>query len=124
MHNEVSTSIIKADRIGRAHYSQQYKDEALAAFDQSSLSGPAFAQQCGVKYPTFASWISKRRRVEQPPGRSELGEAKPSPAFLMAEVAQGMSVPALKIALPGNAVLHLTDTSQIPLVAELLRTLA
>ena len=42
----------------------------------------------------------------------------------MAEVAQGMSVPALKIALPGNAVLHLTDTSQIPLVAELLRTLA
>ena len=43
MYHEESTSIIKSDRLGRAHYPDQYKQEVLAAFAESSLSGPALA---------------------------------------------------------------------------------
>ena len=54
-----STSIIKSDRIGRTRYSAEYEAEVVAAFDGSGLSGPAFAKQCGIKYPTFAAWVAK-----------------------------------------------------------------
>jgi hypothetical protein len=35
--------------------SELHKQEVISAFESSSLSGPAFARQCGIKYPTFAS---------------------------------------------------------------------
>ena len=55
-------TIIKSDRAGRTRYTAQYKRDVLDAFESSSLSAPAFAMQCGVKYPTFAAWIAGRRR--------------------------------------------------------------
>jgi len=57
-----STSIIKSDRIGRTRYSSQYKAEVVAAYEQSGMSGQAFAEQCGVKHPTFAAWVAKSRK--------------------------------------------------------------
>ncbi len=48
-------TIIKSDRTGRTRYTAQYKRKVLDAFESSSLSAPAFAMQCGVKYPTFAA---------------------------------------------------------------------
>ena len=63
-NEDLPAIIIKSDRTGRARYTQQYKDEVSAAYEASGMSGPAFAEHCGVKYPTFASWVSKRRREE------------------------------------------------------------
>ena len=62
MQEESTTSIVKSDRLGRTHYSADYKDQVLDAFATSSLSGPIFAKQCGIKYPTFASWVAKQKR--------------------------------------------------------------
>lgn len=62
MQEEATTSIVKSDRMGRTHYSADYKDKVLAVFATSSLSGPIFTKQCGIKYPTFASWVAKRKR--------------------------------------------------------------
>jgi len=39
-------SIVKSDRTGRTRYTAQYKQEALDAFESSSLSAPAFARNC------------------------------------------------------------------------------
>ena len=50
-----TTSIIKSDRIGRARYSSEYKAEVFVAYQKSGMSGPAFAQQCGIKYRRFQS---------------------------------------------------------------------
>jgi hypothetical protein len=52
------THIVKSDRTGRTRYTRQYKQEVLAAYGSSSLSAPVFAAQCGIKYPTFAAWIT------------------------------------------------------------------
>lgn len=115
---EVSTSIIKADRTGRSHYSQQYKDDVLNAFEQSSLSGAGFAEQCGIKYPTFASWVAKRKRASQTKSDDS------TPAFLIAEVADTSGSVPLEVYLPGGATVRASNSQEIRLLAELLRHLA
>ena len=80
-NSDPSTGIIvKSDRSGRVRYSGEFKREVLAAYESSSLSGPDFARQCGVKYPTLAAWVAARRRGAQ----SSAG--KGGPTFLVAEV--------------------------------------
>jgi hypothetical protein len=86
-------AIIKSDRTGRNRYTAQYKREVLDAFESSSLSAPAFAMQCGVKYPTFAAWIAGRRRGSLPGPARQRSDA---PAFLRGRESRelsGISVP-------------------------------
>jgi len=114
-------TIIKSDRAGRTRYTAQYKREVLDAFESSSLSAPLFARQCGVKYPTFAAWIARRRR-----GSSPGPAARPTypPAFLLAEIGDVSSGEALEVRLPGGAVARATGPAQLKLLADLLRHLA
>lgn len=114
-------TIIKSDRTGRTRYTAQYKREVLDAFESSSLSAPAFAMQCGVKYPTFAAWIATRRRGSAP------GSAKQRlapPAFLLAEIGDAQSGETLEVRLPGGAVARVAGPGQLKLLSELLRHLA
>ena len=115
--DQITGSIIKSDRIGRAHYTKQYKQEVLDAFESSSLSAPAFARHCGIKYPTFAAWVAGRKRAAHP-------EPAANPAFLIAEVVAATEAPGLEALLPGGAVLRAADSFQVKLLAELLTHLA
>lgn len=114
-------TIIKSDRTGRTRYTAQYKREVLDAFESSSLSAPAFAMQCGVKYPTFAAWIAGRRRGSLPGPAKQRSDA---PAFLLAEIGETSSGEALEVRLPGGAVARAAGSAQLRLLAELLRHLA
>ena len=124
--NELSTSesapIIKSDRIGRSHYSDDFKAEVLAAFEESTLSGQAFAEQCGIKYPTFASWRTKAKRGQLKPS-SQNDTVKP---FVIAEL--GANVPsqqlgAITVTLPNGATATAHDESAVELLASLLKAL-
>lgn len=114
-------AIVKSDRAGRTRYTAQYKREVLDAFDASSLSAPAFASQCGVKYATFAAWITARRRGSSP-GSSH--KASDPPAFLLAEIGESSCGEVLEVRLPGGAVARATGPAQLKLLADLLRHLA
>jgi hypothetical protein len=115
-----TTSIIKSDRTGRTRYARQYKQEVLAAFEASSLSAPQFAAQCGIKYPTFASWLAAGKRDD----RSVTATSRPT--FLLAEVAASPEATSavLEVCLPGGAVVRVPSRDQLPLLIELLRQLA
>lgn len=119
--NTESTSIIKSDRSGRTRYSAEYRAEVVAAFEHSGLSGPAFARQCGIKYPTFAAWVAMSRK-------SGLGLAKDmddsGQRFLLAEVAGPETGSALRVELPGGAVAHVSSACQAKLLGEMLKALA
>jgi hypothetical protein len=120
--HETAGPIIKSDRTGRTRHSREYKQKVLAAFDSSSLSAPAFAHQCGIKYPTFASWLTKRRRPEE----RKLANTKAS-TFMIAELAEpagGSSSGTLEVQLPGGAIARVADSGQLKLLAQLLRQLA
>ena len=110
--------IVKSDQTGRTRYTAQYKLEVLAAFESTCLSAPAFAKQCGIKYPTLVAWIASRKRGDQTPSRGS------TPAFLVAEVASSANGSALEVQLLCGAVVRASDTEQIRLLAALLRHLA
>ena len=113
--------IIKSDRTGRTRYTADYKREVLDAFESSGLSGPVFARQCGIKYPTFAAWLAKRRKDDRGPAGSDTDR----PAFVLAELSgEAVNARALEVRLPGGAVARAADAGQVRLLAELLRHLA
>lgn len=114
-----ASPIIKSDRIGRTHYTAQYKAEVLAAFEQSGMSGQAFAEQCGVKYPTFAAWAAKSRRRTAAAPSGKAGQQ-----FLVAEISRQATESVLKIELPGGAIVHVSSASQAGLLGEVLKALA
>jgi hypothetical protein len=118
---ETSTSIIKSDRSGRTRYSQSYKDEVVVAYQQSNMSAAAFAGHCGIKYPTFASWVAKAKRSNASSACNTDGDNQ---QFILAEFGGTQSDSPLKIELPGGAIVHLSSSSQLGLLAELLKTLS
>ena len=98
------------------------REELLAEFGRSGLSGAKFAALAGVKYSTFAAWVQRQRRQSLSPA------AKPAPAmeWLETVVGQAQAVvpaggPALLVRLPSGAVVEVANAAQAPVVAALLR---
>lgn len=116
---ETSTSIIKSDRVGRTRYSQAYKDEVVAAYRQSNMSAAAFAEHCGVKYPTFASWVARAGGAQ----RGAQSQQSNDQRFLLAEIGSESDVP-LKIELPGGVMVHVSSADQLGLLTNLLKALS
>jgi transposase-like protein len=116
---ETSTSIIKSDRVGRTRYSQAYKDEVVAAYQQSGMSAAAFADHCGVKYPTFVSWVSKARQA----GGAHADRDEHGQQFILAEIGCGGTDVPLKLELPGGVIIHVSSSRHLGLLADLLKTL-
>ena len=115
-----TTNIIKSDRIGRAQYRPQYKSDVLAAYDESGMSGRAFSEQCGIKYSTFASWVTKANKITDQKTTTPCDHP-----FVLAEFAPPDLVSsALEINLPGGAIAKATSCDQVRLLAELLKALA
>ena len=118
MNDTSTTAIVKNDRIGRTRYRADFKAGALEAFDRSSLSGLAFAEQHGIKYPTFSSWLTKRCREHAP-------RAETTSSFILAEIGSaGSDTDGLQVRLPGGAIATATTPGATALLAQLIRTLA
>ena len=113
-----TSKIIKTDRVGRTRYSSSYKAEVVAAYERSGMSGQAFAEQCGIKYPTFAAWVAKSRKHER-----EAQSGKSDQQFLIAEFSGPALDTTLRVELPGGAIAHVASADQAGLLAALLKTL-
>jgi hypothetical protein len=111
-------TILKADTVGRVRTPIEQRNALLDAFEQSGMSGAAFAKLHGIKYPTFAYW--RKRREE---ARRE-DDACSGPFFEEIEVRGAAAGPGgLGIELPGGARLVVDRADQFPLVAALLKYL-
>jgi hypothetical protein len=116
--------ILKVDTAGRVWTPRVQREAVLDEFERSGLPATKFAAHIGVKYPTFASWVQKRRkrrgdgaaRTRQEPAalkwvEATVDDAKPGAAR------------TLIVHLPGGARLELADAAQAALAAQLLRAL-
>lgn len=67
-----SEQLLKTDALARVRTPVSRREEILAEFDRSGLSGARFAKLHGIKYQTFMAWTRKRRRVDRAvPGTGE-----------------------------------------------------
>ena len=105
---------VTADTKGRLRASKEQRRVLLAKFAQSGMSAAQFARRTGLKYSTFAGWLQRYRRVKRP-------ARKPAMRLLEAVVAPAAEL--LVVHLPGGARLEMSDASQIPLAAALVRAL-
>lgn len=122
------TLILKTDALGRVRMPIDRREAILDAFEQSGMSGQAFAKHVGVKYPTFASWVQKRRRkrVEYPQKKLP-GAVSSEITFVEAQI-EKPSVDCseegtLEVQTAEGVKLMIRSQNQAVLAAELIRSL-
>jgi len=111
--------LLRQDTAGRMRTSKERREQLLAEFDRSGLSGARFAKMAGIKYPTFAGWLHVRRR-EEGTGRPA-GKGRKRVTWVEA-VPQAAAT--LRVELPGGAWMALGSAEQARTAALLLRELA
>jgi hypothetical protein len=55
-------AVLKCDGRGRVRSTLAQRMEAVAEFERSGLSGPAFCRVAGINYQTFVGWRNEARR--------------------------------------------------------------
>ena len=147
MNEAEATKILKRDTLGRVTLTGEQREHLLDEFERSGLKGVPFARLAGVNYPTFASWIQKRRRARGDYTRvsrwqaSAGGEPPRALSWVEAVLASpqsaapgtgtgngngngnGNGAAALQLNLPGGAHLTITTPQQAALAAQLLKAL-
>ena len=85
---EISAQIFKRDAVARVSYSAERREALLDEFERRGMKGAAFARMAGISYPTFATWIQKRRHAR--------GDYRMRPAAVaMTETTRGVA-PAMR----------------------------
>ena len=136
MNDAAATKILKRDALGRVTLTGEQREHLLDEFERSGLKGKPFARLAGVNYPTFASWIQKRRhaRGDYALRGKRAGVVPAVPLRLMEAVLaappsaapatlNGTGAAALQLNLPGGAHLTITTPQQAALAAQLLKAL-
>lgn len=119
--------ILKTDALGRVHMPKERREAILDAFERSGMSGQAFAARVGVKYPTFATWLQRRRRKRGDYADKEGKQVQAAPITLLEAVVESESAPcagALEVETPQGLKLHIRSGAEVALAAELLRALS
>jgi hypothetical protein len=116
--------LMTTDARGRVRVPEERREALLDEFERSGLSGVKFAQLVGVKYPTFALWVQKRRKARKAQSVDGAGAG----IFVEAVVDRSAGVvvggAGLTIELPGGARLFVQSPVQLQMAAELLRMMA
>ena len=114
----------KRDTKGRRITPKARRQELLAAYEQSGLTQAAFARREGVKYQTFASWVSEGRRRSAAGGLSKsvlpvrFAEVSvPSPAQRELSANAG----ALSVTLPDGVVVCGAEAAAVVALLKALR---
>lgn len=127
-NEEAAEVFLKTDRLGRVTVPAEQRELILDRFESSGLSGQAFAGQIGVKYPTFANWVQKRRRAR---GAyvNEGREPVKAPLTLIEAIVEETealveeSAPSLELITATGMKLCLKGQADVPVAVELLKAL-
>lgn len=116
---EKAVELLKQDKLGRVRTGRERREELLDEYEKSGMSGAEFAGYCGIKYPTFATWVAKRKREKLG------GEASSAPVrWLEAEVGSKWegsgSSGGLQVVLDCGARMEIGNGAAAQLAAEVL----
>lgn len=112
--------LIRSDTKGRVLVADDQRDALLDAFEQSGQSAMAFCRQHGLKYPTFATWVQKRRRGNGP----ALPRFAEVTVDLPATVEPPVAPEPMRITLADGTRIDIACRKQLGWAVELLRHLS
>lgn len=123
------TLILKTDVLGRVYMPKDRREAILDAFERSSMSGQAFAAHVGVKYPTLATWLQRRRHKRGDYAGKESKKDQAAPITLLEAVVDSKPPPSagmgtLKVETAQGLKLRIGSSDDVTLAAELLRALS
>ena len=98
----------------------------LAEYEGSGMSGAEYAEYIGVKYPTFAGWLQRRKAKRPEEGKEGEAPAGPSLQWVEAVVEKApepSETEGLKIRLRGGEEMTVRNVGGARLAAEVLRQL-
>ena len=116
--------LMTTDARGRVRVPVERREALLDEFERSGLSGVKFAQMVGVKYPTFALWVQKRRKTRKLAGTGEAQAVTFAEAVVDRSAGVVIGAGGLEIELPGGARMVIQSPAQLQMAAELLRMVA
>ena len=119
-------AIVKQDKLGRYRTSRSQREAMLAEYDGSGMSGPEYAEYIGVKYPTFATWLQRRKQRDGAEPRMEDAKAVEPPVKWVEAVVEKESEEAtmgVVIRLRGGEEMTIRDEGGVKLAVEVLRHL-
>ena len=117
-------NLIKTDVLGRMQRTPEQRERILDEYERSGLSGPKFAALCGVKYQTFASWLTRRKNQRQTHPKRQPRRGSGQVQWLEASVQPATTATgALLLQLPGGVQAQVSNPGQIALAAALMRAL-
>ena len=130
---KIQPKILKSDALGRVRTPSADREAILDAFEESGLSGAAFAKAHGIKYCTFATWRQKRKkeRGEYPAAKAKASKRdQEQTPFTFLEVIPGQSgkqpgpdqvESRLIVDLGAGMKMEITSESQAVLAARIIR---
>jgi len=124
---DTTSIILKTDTRGRVRTPRQKREELLAEFERSGLSGAKFAALAGVRYTTFAGWVQQRRKTRRGGKSHDMRAAAPQVRLVEVQPGKPMvenAAAALRVLLPGGTVIEVADAAQAEVAARLLKALA
>lgn len=112
-----AVELVRTSSDGRVRYGPEQREKVLDLFEQSGMSGKAFAEKHGIKYPTFALWRRQRRdAVAEDCGNGQ--------GFVLAEIGTAdRSSDGLSLVLPCGSEVRVGGESGVELLASLIRKL-
>jgi transposase-like protein len=114
--------VLKTDSRGRVRTPPERRAALLAEFARSGLSATKFAALAGVRYQTFATWVQQQKR--RGPGTPAKGPRPVRFTQVVPVISTAQAQPrAVRVLLPGGAVIELTGPAQVPLLAQLIQAL-
>ena len=114
--------VLKTDGRGRVRTPETRREALLDEFERSGLSGIKLAALCGVKNPSFANWVQRRRRrrTEATGGNGRELESRPAAGapvlWWEAVVDENRGGPpgrGLILHLPGGVRMEITGAGQV-----------
>ena len=131
------TEVLKQDVRGRVRVSAERREALLDEFERSGASGAEFARLAGIKYATFANWVTRRRRERGRAGSDAAGIGddavrKAGAVRLLEAVVDGCGrteqsaacAQGLLIELPGGSRMLVGSPVQLQMAAELVALVA
>jgi hypothetical protein len=123
---ETGETILKTDSKGRVQTPPERREKLLEEFERSGLSGAKFAVLAGIKYQTFAAWVTRRRKQR---GLAHAPTARADPVQWLEAVVGEAKAPASAVAVPlrvrlsMGAWIEISDFDQVNLAAALVRAM-